>query len=175
MRIPLALLLLAAVAAPARADQFMYLDLEQARAALDRIRAGDVVHHFCAPCGEARSERMTVRSLGIERVWDRRGSAEPYRSDGRTFWMVKLNDVGVDLAYMYVREHGRWRNLAQHVGLQPRDVPSVLPAARIGTHWLCGTLPESNPGNPYRTGLDDGPDPCPVGHRDAAHGGLEWR
>lgn len=175
MRMLLALLFLAAVAAPARADQFMYLDLEQARAALARIRAGDVVHHFCAPCGEARSERMTVRSLGIEPVWDRRGSAEPYRSDGRTFWKLRLNDVGVDLAYLYVREDGRWRNLAQRVGLQPGGVPAVLPAARIGTHWLCGTIPETNPANPYLTVLDDGPDPCPAGLRHPTRGRVEWR
>jgi hypothetical protein len=149
--------------APAsRADQFEYVDLDHARAALARIRAGDVVQHFCAPCGDARSERMTVRALGIDRIWDRRAPAQPYRSDGRTYWTVVLNDHGIDLAYVYVRDGGRWRNLADLVGLQPHGVPVMLPAASIGSRWRCGMRGDPDPGNPYFPELDSKRDPCPL-------------
>lgn len=177
MRMPYALLLLSAIAAPARADQFLYLDLEQARAALARIRAGDVVHHFCAPCGDARSERMTVRLLGIDRIWEDDGSAQPYLSDGRTFWMVRLNDVGIDLAYVYVRQDRQWRNLADLLGLQPQAVPAVLPPARAGTRWRCGARTDPEPGNPYWTILDARRDPCPVDTRALGDAATQagWR
>ncbi|MFZ5655748.1 MAG: hypothetical protein ACOY37_01575 [Pseudomonadota bacterium] len=151
-----------AVAPAARADQFVYLDLQQARAALARLRAGDVVHHYCAPCGDAKSERMTVRSLGIDRVWDRDGSAQPYNSEGLTFWVVELNEVSVDLAYVYVREGGQWRNLADLLGLQPWRVPAVLPRERTGARWRCGTPRDPDPGNPYFPQLDARRDPCPL-------------
>ncbi len=163
-----------AIAAPARADQFMYLDLAQARAALAQLRAGDVVHHFCAPCGDARSERMTVRALGIDRIWERDGSAQPYRSDGRTFWVVELNDEAIDLAYVYVREGGQWRNLAGLAGLEPRRVPAILPAAQAGTRWRCGTKID----NPWGTIFEQRRDPCPVdaqAYEARAREATNWR
>lgn len=158
LRIALVAALLCAFAVPARADQFMYVDLAQARAALSKLQAGDVVHHFCAPCGDAKSERMTIRTLGIDRIWDREGSARPYRSDGRTFWTVELNDQAIDLAYVYVREGRGWRNLADLVGLAPWRVPALLPPARTGTRWRCGTRAD----NPYWTIFDQRRDPCPI-------------
>ena len=62
MRQLLALLLAAAVAVAipaARADQFEYVQLPDAQAALRRLQIGDVVHLYCAACGETASRRMT--------------------------------------------------------------------------------------------------------------------
>ncbi|AXK73165.1 hypothetical protein DWG18_13320 [Lysobacter sp. TY2-98] len=155
----LAATIVAATALPAWADQFEYLSLPQAQVALRHIRAGDVVHHFCAPCGDERSERMTVRQLGIDRVWDARGSSKVYRDgDRHGYWELLLNDVGVDLAYVYVRDGARWRNLADMLGLHPTNVPAVLPKASIGTRWRCGDVDE----NPYLTVLNEARDPCPI-------------
>lgn len=172
-RLATAALLTLAVAAPARADQFMYLDLAQARAALAKLRAGDVVHHFCAPCGDARSERMTVRTLGIDRIWNAPGSAEPYRSDGRTFWAVELNDETIDLAYVYVHDGTQWRNLAALTGLEAWRVPTLLPPSRTGTRWRCGTRVD----NPYWTILEERRDPCPIdlkAHEARARAAAGW-
>lgn len=179
-RIRLCTLLLLAASLPAPtafADRYVYLDLPQAQAALSKVRAGDVVHHFCAPCGDAKSERMTVRALGIDRIWDREQPTQPYRDGELTFWALRLNDERVDLAYLYVRDGQRWRNLADWLGLQPSGVPALLPAARIGARWRCGTAADPEPGNPYWTMLDVPRDPCPIdvdGHAAAA---LEagWR
>ena len=162
-----ALLAYALHAPPARADQLMFLDLMQARAALAQLRSGEVVHHFCAPCGDSRSVRMTVRTLGIDRIWDDSGAAQPYRSDGRTFWAVELNDQAVDLAYVYVRRGRQWRNLARLAGLAPHDVPDVLPPAQVGTRWRCGTAADPDDDNPYWAILAQRRDPCPL---DGAYG-----
>ncbi|WP_133479127.1 hypothetical protein [Cognatilysobacter segetis] len=148
------------IAAPlAQADQFEYLDLPQAQAALRRLHVGDVVHLYCAPCGDARSQRMTIRTLGIDRVWDRRGGARVYRdSDGAGFWIVETNDIAIDLAYVYVRDGGRWRNLATLLGLEPVEVPAELPTAATGSRWRCGARYD----NPYWTVFGRRRDPCPV-------------
>jgi len=150
------LLLALAVAPAARADQFAYLDLPQAQAALARLHEGDVVHLYCAPCGESRSRRMTVHSPGIDRVWDRRGSARVYRDDSPAgYWIVEANDTMLDLAYVYVRDGRRWRNLAAVLGLRPQDVPADLPRAATGTRWQC----EGTEDNPYLA-QDGRRDPC---------------
>lgn len=174
-----AIVLLAGTLLPpaACADQYMYLDLPQATAALARVRAGDIVHHFCAPCGDAKSERMTVRALGIDRIWDREQPTQPYRDGRRTFWALHLNDTSVDLAYVYVRDGRRWRNLAHWLGLEPSGVPALLPADRVGTRWRCGTADDPDNGNPYWTLLDVPRDPCPIDLRALALEAIDagWR
>ena len=143
----------------AQADQFEYLALPQAQAALRRLHVGDVLHLYCAPCGDARSARMTVRTLGIDRVWDGRGSARVYRDpEGTGFWTVQANDIEIDLAYVYVRDGRRWRNLAMLIGLKPVKVPAELPAGATGTRWRCGARYD----NPSWTVFEQPRDPCPV-------------
>jgi hypothetical protein len=150
------LLLSLALAPTAHADQFAHLELPQAQAALAHVHRGDVVHLYCAPCGEAHSQRMTVRSLGIDRVWDRRGSAKVYRDgDGAGYWVVEANDAMLDLAYVYVRDGRRWRNLATVLGLHPQGVPAELSRAATGTRWQC----EGTDDNPYLA-QDGRRDPC---------------
>lgn len=119
------LLLGAATFAPAaaQADQYLDLDMAQARAALARLRAGGVVRRFCAPCGDARSERMTIRTLRIDRMWDRDQPSTHYRFAKATCGLVEIT-IRADLAYVHVREGRRRRNLAPSLGLQarrPRD------------------------------------------------------
>ncbi|WP_462114924.1 hypothetical protein [Lysobacter xanthus] len=154
---PLAALLLALAFAPfARADPFAFLDLGQAQAALARLDEGDVVHLYCAPCGETRSRRMTVRAPGIDRVRDRRGSAAVYRDpDGLRYWVVQANDASLDLAYVYVRDGRRWRNLAIVLGLDAQRVPAALPNDAIGSDWQC----QPDYGSPY-LGEPGRRDPC---------------
>ena len=134
-RIPLrlAVALLALSPAIASADQFAYLDIRQAMAALDALdRTPREVRAFCAPCGDAQAAAIEVRDLGIARVWDDRGSARPYADgDGRTYWEVEINGEGIDLAYVYVRTPAGWENLALTLGLDATDVPRTLPADRL--------------------------------------------
>jgi hypothetical protein len=134
-RIPLrlAVALLALSPAIASADQFAYLDIHQAMAALDALdHAPREVRAFCAPCGDAQAAAIEVHDLGIARVWDDRGSARPCADgDGRTYWEVEINGAGIDLAYVYVRTPAGWENLALKLGLDATDVPRALPADRL--------------------------------------------
>ena len=115
------------------ADQFAYLDLKQAVAALAMLDRGPrTLQAFCAPCGDARATAIEIRDLGIARVWDDRGSARPYADgDGRTFWEIEINGVGIDLAYAYVETPAGWENLALALGLDARGVPRMLPGDKL--------------------------------------------
>ena len=125
--------LLALIPAIASADQFAYLDLKQAVAALDTLdHAPREMQAFCAPCGDASAPTIAVRDLGIARVRDGGHSARPYADgDGRTFWEVEVNGAGIDLAYVYVQTPAGWENLALELGLDATDVPRMLPPERL--------------------------------------------
>ena len=125
--------LLALVPAIASADQFAYLDLKQAVAALDALdHAPREMQAFCAPCGDASAQAITVRDLGIARVWDDGHSARPYADGaGRTFWEVQVNGTGIDLAYVYIKTSAGWENLALELDLDASDVPRTLPPERL--------------------------------------------
>jgi hypothetical protein len=125
--------LLTLLPAAASADQFAYLDIRQAVAALDALdHAPREVQAYCAPCGDARVTAIAVHELGIARVWDDGHSARPYADgEGRTFWEIELDGEGIDLAYVYVRTAAGWENLALQLGLDARDVPRMLPPERV--------------------------------------------
>lgn len=123
------LVLLGTAPLAAQADQFAYLDIRQAVAALEVLDGQPEVRKYCAPCGDADAEAVAVEGIGIERVWHWDGGAKVYADgDGRSYWEVVVNGHGIDLAYVYVRgADGRWENLAMRNGLAPSDVPRHLP------------------------------------------------
>ena len=125
--------LLALMPAIASADQFAYLDIRQAVAALDALdHAPREVQAFCAPCGDARATTIAVHDLGIARVWDAAGSARPYDDGaGNTYWEIELDGKGIDLAYVYVQTPAGWENLALKLGLGATDVPRTLPPEQL--------------------------------------------
>jgi hypothetical protein len=125
--------LLALAPAIAGADQFAYLDIRQAVAALDALdHAPREVRAFCAPCGDAQAAAIEVHDLGIARVWDDRGSARPYADGaGNTYWEIEIDGEGIDLAYVYVQTPAGWENLALKLGLDATEVPRMLPSERL--------------------------------------------
>ena len=141
-RHPRASIVLAALLAwlplAANADQFAYLDLQQAMAALDALEhAPREVQGYCAPCGDAAAQRIAVRDLGIARVWDAAGSARPYDDGaGNTYWEIEVNGAGIDLAYVYVRTPAGWENLALRLGLEASDVPRMIPDPGVAWPWV---------------------------------------
>ena len=130
--LPTMVFVMACFALPARADQYSYVTVQQAAQAMQVLVRNQVVHGFCAPCGDEASQPSGVERVEIGRIWEGR-SAEPYQaSDGTTYWQVYLNDVPVDLAYLYVASGDGWLNLALQLGLPASDVPRRLDAAQIG-------------------------------------------
>jgi hypothetical protein len=121
---------MACIALPAGADQYSYVTVQQAAQAMQVLVRNQVVHGFCAPCGDQASQPVRVERVEIGRIWEGQ-SAEPYQaSDGATYWQVYLNDAPVDLAYLYVGRGDGWENLALQLGLPASDVPQRLDAAQ---------------------------------------------
>jgi hypothetical protein len=124
---------LCAAPAAALADQFAYVTVQQAAAALAELDGQPLVQSYCAPCGDAKATPVDVQEIGIERVWHWDGGASVYfDAEGRSYWEVMVNGKGIDLAYVYVRgDAGGWENLAMRLGLSPVDVPRQLDAATV--------------------------------------------
>lgn len=125
--------LLCLAPATALADQYAYVTVQQAVAALEVLgKDQPTIQAYCAPCGDPRAQAVHVRDIGIERVWDRESDAKVYvDSDGHSYWKVVVNGDYVDLAYVYVRNGRAWENLAMRIGLQPSDVPRLLAPQHI--------------------------------------------
>jgi len=103
-------------AVPAHADQFAYIRQNEVTAAMVVAINQEVVHIFCAPCGDVYSKPIRVAEISARRV------SEGSNSD----WELLVNGEGVDLAYTYVAVGGHWQNLAHLLGLDPIDVPGFL-------------------------------------------------
>lgn len=108
------------------ADQFIYNNLPDAVKGLEKVEKAKEITHFCAPCSNDKPRVDKVRDVGIELVWDHHHPTDPYNDGGRQYWQVFVNDEPVDMAYVYIRENGKWRNLAETIGLKPESVPSTL-------------------------------------------------
>lgn len=115
----------------ALADQYAYVTVQQATAAMKVIGEGHVVQSFCAPCGDKQARAIKARTLEVGRIWEGK-SAKPYQSGGESYWELSINGEAMDLAYLYVRTNDKWENLAMALGLEVSDVPRFLDVAQIG-------------------------------------------
>ena len=114
------------LAGTASADQFAYNTLPDAVKGLQKVDGLTEVRHFCAPCSGDKARTEALRDVAIDLVWDRDARAKPYRDGANQYWELYLNGKPVDMAYVYIRENGKWRNLAIAIGLQPSSVPEFI-------------------------------------------------
>lgn len=99
------------------ADQAAYLSKEEAQRGYALIPTGGEIRHFCAPCGDTTWRAEEVRRKSID------------KTDFQDYYEVRVNGVGVDLAYVYVPEGDRWVNVARRAGIEVSDVPETLDQA----------------------------------------------
>jgi hypothetical protein len=104
---------LVALALPAGADQAQCLTRAQADRAAVVLRGERQIRHYCAPCRDDGWREGEVSSVEVV--------------DGDCGTEVRVNGVGIDLAYVYVQRKDTWVNLAKVVGVKVRDVPKRLP------------------------------------------------
>lgn len=101
--------------APVLADQAAWNPRDVAERAASRIEAEPTIRKFCAPCGESEWTAVPVRRVEV-------------RNPSGNYFEVTVNGEGLDLAYTYVPEGDRWRNLALAMGVEVSGVPEFLPA-----------------------------------------------
>jgi hypothetical protein len=104
-------------AAPALADQCAYITKAQALTAVSRLNAGQTIYQLCEPCGETAATPAAIKSLAISTV------------GYQDFWQVKVNEEGIDLAYVFVESgiDNRLINLAAIAGCTATKVSPILP------------------------------------------------
>jgi len=100
----------------AEADQAEWVAKKDADAGAALIGVGHEIRDYCAPCGDAAYTARHVTSVDV-------GQPNP------SYWQVRVNGRGVDLAYEYVLVGGHWKNVAMAIGLQVTSVPAELPAS----------------------------------------------
>ncbi|BAZ45165.1 hypothetical protein NIES4102_21830 [Chondrocystis sp. NIES-4102] len=100
----------------ALADQCAYITKEQAQTAVSRLNLDQTIYSFCEPCGDKIPQPMTIERLGIETV------------DYQDFWQVKVNNGGIDLAYIFIDSgvDGNFLNLAAVANCQATQVSPII-------------------------------------------------
>jgi uncharacterized protein YecT (DUF1311 family) len=101
--------------APVFADQAAWISRDDAERAARRIESEPAIRKFCAPCGDEQWTAVSVRRVEV-------------RNPSGNYHEVAVNGEGLDLAYTYLPEGGRWRNAALAMGLEVSGVPEFLAA-----------------------------------------------
>lgn len=111
-----------ALSTTAFADQAAYITKAQAEKAAAFLKDKTQIKHYCEPCDD-----HSIRTEDIETVTVEHTGFEDY-------WQVKVNGVGIDLAYVYFNKNDgkegkepKWRNLAKKMKIKVRNVPNDLP------------------------------------------------
>ena len=102
------------VNALAAADQAAWITKKDADAGAAMIPVGHEVREYCAPCGDRGYVSKNASTVDVARA-------------DATYWEVRVNGRGVDLAYEYVLVNGHWKNVAMTLGLAVSGVPAELP------------------------------------------------
>ncbi|MDH4128096.1 MAG: hypothetical protein OEV44_05045 [Spirochaetota bacterium] len=97
------------------ADQAAYLSKNDAKKAKDLIKLDSVIREYCKPCGDKGWKAIKVKKIEV--------SFTNYEN----YYEVKVNNKGVDLAYIYILKDNKWTNLAMILKLSVSNVPEILP------------------------------------------------
>lgn len=115
MKIKTSLILVVFTLSPIAADQFAYVSPKLAKEAVVLLKKEKDLLLFCEPCNELQGKVVRINSV-TEADVNYEGKHE-----------VSINGAPIDLAYTFVRRHGRWRNLAIELALNPTGVSTLVP------------------------------------------------
>ena len=130
------------------ADQAALITKEQAENGSKLIKSSGEIRYFCAPCGDNFYRVEKVSNLEVVKA----DSKDPKDS----YYEVKVNGVGVDLAYVYVLFGGKWANAAMLLKIKVQGVPDVLPDELPNDEIDPGDMPSGYDMNDY-SGKEDLP------------------
>lgn len=100
----------------ALADQAAYITQAEAQKAVALLKNHKQIKHYCAPC-----EDKTIETEDI-------GNLDAAPAGYQNYWEVKVNNKGIDLAYVYFQtKDGKWKNVAKELDIKVEGVPKYLP------------------------------------------------
>ena len=107
---------------PVFADQAAWVSRSEAVSALEILAKYERIRHYCAPCGDKEATEEAIESIGL------------FKAKDGSFWEIRVNGKGVDLAYVYFeKKKGKWINAALEARIDVSDVPKELSAALPAT------------------------------------------
>ena len=95
-------------------DQAAWITKREAIAASRFLKIGDIVYSYCAPCGDPNALMIEVSSISVKSVGEKR------------YHELRINNIGVDLAYIYVIQDSKYENLALLSNIEVQNVPKYL-------------------------------------------------
>ncbi len=112
----LAVCLILAFSMTAFADQAAYISKAEATEAVALLKGKKQIKHYCAPCDDNEIKTEDIQTV------------EMSKTGYKNFWEVKVNDKGVDLAYIYFEsQKDKWKNVATELDIVVSCVPTFLP------------------------------------------------
>lgn len=112
-RIFISLVLLIMITGNAGADQAAWIPEPDANKAASMINPGTEIRKFCQPCGQTSWTPVNVKKIEV-------------RNTSGDYFQVYINDKGLDLAYTYMNQDGKWRNIAIILGLDVSGVSEYI-------------------------------------------------
>ena len=100
-------------AAPAFADQAIWVSQETAQQAVAILEKEKIYYDYCAPCEDKFAEKVIIKNVKMIPKSDQ-------------YWAVTVNGKDIDLAYTYVKEGKQWVNLAIKLAVEVDSVPDAL-------------------------------------------------
>ena len=100
-------------AAPAFADQAIWISKETAQQAVAILEKEKFYYDYCAPCEDKFAEKVIIKNVEMIQKSDQD-------------WAVTVNGKDIDLAYTYVKEGKQWVNLAIKLAVEVDSVPDAL-------------------------------------------------
>lgn len=104
------------------ADQFAYIGEDLAQRAVKLLSSHKEVYLLCEPCGQKTGE---FRSFSTARVKAVEIPAE-INPESETYSEVYIDNLALDLAYVYVHVNNQWKNLAIELGEKPTGVSDTI-------------------------------------------------
>lgn len=96
-------------------DQAAWISKGKADTAKLMLRSGDQLFSYCQPCGDVAPKPIMVKNVRVK-----------YTGSGN-YYQLYVNNKGLDLAYVYVNQSGKWTNLAMVLNLPVKGVSKIMP------------------------------------------------
>jgi len=103
-------------------DQYQWNTLKDASNAKKIILKKGQILEFCEPCSPPECKLINVETIKI---------INPEKDYGEVY----VNEKGIDLAYTFINENNKWKNLAIFLGLEPTGVSTILDLSKCGNEF----------------------------------------
>lgn len=86
----------------AKADICVFVDKQVAEKAVEILQKQTEIVDYCSLCASTNPKTIKIKTVNIQ----------PKKLNDETFYAVEVNQIGIDLAYIYLKKGKKYENLA---------------------------------------------------------------